>query len=126
MAIKKIGMTCLTVSNFADSRRFFIETLGLTETSGSPDMSWMELTAGDEEPMLGVGAANPEHGPSKAGTNGVVSFLVDNVVSEKAELEKKGVKFIGEIMEVPGHVKLASFADPDQNAFFLVEDLSGN
>jgi predicted enzyme related to lactoylglutathione lyase len=125
MTITKIGMSCLTVSDFGKAKRFFVDTLGLTEKSGAAEMQWMELAAGNDHAMLGVGGYNPEYsGPLKPGTNGVVSFLVDSVDAEKATLEQKGVRFVGPVNTIEGHVKLATFVDDDQNTFFLVEDLS--
>lgn len=124
--IKKIGMTCLTVSDFGKARRFFVDTLGLRAEVDSEHMPWMELSAGDEPPMLGVGGYDPAYaGMQKPGTNGIVSFLVDDLAKGKAELEAKGIQFLGKDMEVEGHVKLAKFADEDGNQFLLVQDLSG-
>ena len=65
------------------------------------------------------------HSPSyeKPGNNSVVTLTVTDIVESKAELEAKGVKFFGDIIEVPGHVKMATFADPDNNVFQLVQML---
>lgn len=125
MAIKKIGLTTFTVSNLADSKHFFIDTLGLTLTTEDTNFGWLEIGLDKCCPIIGVGQENPGHPSFKAGMNGVMSFLVDDVSAEKASLEKKNVVFEGPIQEIPGHVKLALFSDPSGNKFFLVEDLTG-
>jgi predicted enzyme related to lactoylglutathione lyase len=39
------------------------------------------------------------------------------------EMEKKGAKKVGDVMEVPGHVKMLLFKDADGNHFQMVEML---
>ena len=55
--------------------------------------------------------------------NAVLAMTVDDIVAAKKELEGKKVSFIGDIIEVPGYVKMATFADPDGNIFQLVQEL---
>lgn len=38
-------------------------------------------------------------------------------------MAKKGAKFVGDVMEVPGACKLQTFQDADGNTFQLVENL---
>ena len=51
-------------------------------------------------------------------------FGVNDIVSSRSELEDKGVTFDGETVEIPGMVKLATFFDPDGNAYMLAESLN--
>ena len=55
--------------------------------------------------------------------NAVLAMTVDDIVAAKKELEGKKVSCIGDIIEVPGYVKMATFADPDGNIFQLVQEL---
>lgn len=125
MTIKGVGLTTFTVSNIANAKQFFVDIMGLTLINEDSTYNWLEIGLDKCCPIIGVGQEDPTQGPFKAGMNGVMSFLVDDVAAEKARLEKKSIVFEGPIQEIPGHVKLALFADPSGNKFFLVEDLTG-
>lgn len=127
MAIIQIGLTTFTVSNINSAKSFFIDKLGLKLASEDSNFGWLEIGLDDccPEPVIGVGQESPEHNSLKAGTNGVMSFLVDGKIEAEIEaLKKKGVKFEGAVQEIAGHVKLALFSDESNNKFFLVEDIS--
>ena len=47
-----------------------------------------------------------------------LAFHVDDVAATRAELESKGVEFVGETID-SGVCHMASFRDPDGNAFLL-------
>jgi len=123
MAIKSMSLAWVTASDIKKAKAFFADTLGLDLTTDSAEHGWLELKGKDGGFTLGVGMSSPEC-PSKAGQNAVVCLDVDNVEETKKDLESKGVKFLGDIQEVPGHVKLALFADEDGNLFQLAQCLS--
>ncbi|MFD0586548.1 VOC family protein [Paenibacillus sp. GCM10027627] len=50
-------------------------------------------------------------------------FEVANIEKAVQDLSAKGVSFVGEIEEVPGMVKLATFVDPDGHNYMLSESL---
>lgn len=107
----------------AKAQKFFSETLGLTLTSSSPEWGWYEFTGKEGGFTLGVGGSS-DHNPIKAGQNAVISMNVDNVEQAVQVLKERGVNVVGDIMTVPGHVKIATFKDLDDNIFQLVECLS--
>ncbi len=119
MSIKKIGLSAITVSDIKKSSKFFSD-IGLKVKSNHPEFGWCEFTGLDDGNILGVGQSD---GSMKPGTNAVVSLTVQDIVKSKADLESKGVKFISEIMEVPGEVKLVLFKDLDGNVFYLAQEL---
>lgn len=123
MKIKNIGLAWIITSDFARAKQFYQKTLGLSLEDCVEEYSWMELKGEHDEGRLGIGGCAPEM-PDKPGQNAVVTLTVDDVVAAKKELEGKGVTFLGDIMEVPGHVKMATFADFDGNKFQIVEILS--
>jgi predicted enzyme related to lactoylglutathione lyase len=128
MAIKRIDLAWITVSDIKKAQKFFVDTLGLGQENFTPEHNWLEVKGKLGGMGLGVGAtadAESEHFTMKPGQNAVVTFTVDDIVKTMKELQAKGVKFIDEIMEVPGHVKMVSFVDSDNNMFQLVEDISG-
>ena len=123
MAVKKIALSWVTVADIEKAKAFFHDKCGLEVTGGSaPEYGWLELVGKEGGMTLGVGKANADC-QGKAGVNAVVTMLVDDIVKTKKEMEAKGVVFIGDIMEVPGHVKMATFVDPDNNTFQLVEEI---
>jgi predicted enzyme related to lactoylglutathione lyase len=94
------------------SRRFYAETLGLR-----PDeRARFELWAGDtclsiwEPERLGM-----QFAPQK---NAHLALRVDDVAATRAELERKGVAFAGEIFDT-GVCHMALFTDPDGNDLML-------
>lgn len=117
MAVKKVGLSWINVSDIKKAEEFFVDTLGLKLNEKSDEYGWMELSGTNGGGTFGVGKAMQEE---DVGTNAVVTFTVDNIEETVKDLKKKGVN-VGEIMEIPGHVKLANFADNDGNLFQLAE-----
>jgi len=118
MAIKKIGLSWIAVSDFKKAEQFFVHTLGLKIKEKSTEYGWLELTGINGGSILGVGEAM-EH--DKAGSNAVVTFTVDDIEDTREDLKNKGIN-VSEIMEVPGNIKLANFMDNDGNLFQLAEE----
>lgn len=123
MAIKNIGLSWISISDMRKAREFFVDKLGLKVNTDSAEYGWLELQGKDGGIEFGVGTY-AEGCPIQAGHNAVVTFTVDNIEETKKDLESKGVKFMGGIEEIPGHVKMATFADEDGNVFQLAEILS--
>lgn len=120
MAIKKIGLAWIAVSDFKKAEQFFVHTLGLKVNNKSAEYGWLELTGVNGGAVLGVGQCMEDN---KAGANAVITFTVDDIEETREELKNKGV-VTSEVMEVPGHVKLANFKDHDGNLFQLAEEIS--
>lgn len=124
MAIKKISLCWINVSNYEKSLTFFKDTCGLEMTlDSSPEHGWLEFIGTEGGLTLGVAVA-AEDKQDNVGINAVVTLTVDDIIATKQAMEVKGVRFIGDIMEVPGHVKLATFVDPDNNTFQLVQEIA--
>ncbi len=116
--IKEFGLAWISVSNVAKAKKFFVEKLGLRLSTEDKENNWAELSSPDGGAILGL-AKDEEL--IEVGSNAVVTFTVDNLEQTKAELQKKGVRMLGDIMEIPNHVKLQHFVDDDGNNFQLVE-----
>ena len=123
MKIKDMALAWITVSDIVQAKKFFAQTLGLQVMADNPEHGWLELSGFEGDFLLGVAQYSPHCEPIKAGHNAVVTMSVDDIVAAKKMLEAKNVKFIGEIIEIPGHVKMALFQDPDGNKFQLVQSL---
>ena len=112
-------MSSLVVSDIQKAKRLFVDILGLECTEHAEEHNWMEFK-GEEGGYIGVGAPCEEG--MTPGVNASLSISVDNIEETKSHLESHGVA-VGEIMEIPGHVKLAPFKDEDGNEFFLAQKL---
>lgn len=126
MVVKKSTLSWITVSNLARAKQFFIDLLGLEIVEESLQFGWVELKGRDGGSIIGLAQSQPQMSIDnmKAGSNAIITMEVDNLEDQKSKLEQKNVKFLGNIQEIPGHVKLALFSDPDGNLFQLVEKLS--
>lgn len=124
MAIKSIDLAWITVKDMKKAKSFFVETLGMEIAESNENYNWLELKGFKGGMTLGVAEAHDECSDEKPGSNAVVTLSVDDIVKTKKELELKGVKFVGEILEVPHHVKMVTFLDFDGNKFQLAEDIS--
>lgn len=109
----------ITVSNFDRAIDFYTKTLSMKLTARSEEYRWAELE-GESGAKVGI-AEECEFSPIKAGKNAVMTFTVSNLEETKISLENKGITLVGEIMTVPGEVKLQMFQDPDGNYGQLVE-----
>jgi catechol 2,3-dioxygenase-like lactoylglutathione lyase family enzyme len=110
--ITKLDFVAIPSTDAERSRRFYAETLGLRPD----DRAQFEVWAGDtcltiwEPARLGM-----EFAPQK---NGHLALHVDDVESARAELEGKGVEFLGETFDT-GVCHMAFFTDPDGNDLML-------
>jgi predicted enzyme related to lactoylglutathione lyase len=118
--MKSSNLSWIVVSDLKKARKFFTEAVGLKERTCAEEYGWAELTCEEGGATIGLAQENEEMG---AGENAIITITVDHLEKTVAELKKKGVNLIGEIMEVPGHVKLQMFTDPDGNKFQLVQTL---
>ncbi|KAF3361455.1 hypothetical protein PHSC3_002018 [Chlamydiales bacterium STE3] len=121
MQIDGIHLTWIVVSNMEEAIHFYTHVVGMTLVTKNTQYAWAELQ-GPNGAKLGLSLENPEYN-LKAGTNAVVTIVVDNLQDARKELLEKNVQLLGEVCEIPGQVKLQSFHDKDGNHFQLVEVL---
>jgi catechol 2,3-dioxygenase-like lactoylglutathione lyase family enzyme len=102
----------IPTQDFARSREFYVELLGLRPD----DNAWNEFWIGDtcfaiwQPTQFGM-----EFHPVK---NGLALLHVEDVATARAELAAKGVEFIGETLDT-GVCHMAPFKDPDGNELTL-------
>lgn len=94
------------------SRDFYVETLGLRPDDHAQYEAWVGQTC--------LGIWNPEDfgmefAPQK---NAHLALQVEDVEAARAELEEKGVEFLGDTID-SGVCKMALFTDPDGNDLML-------
>lgn len=120
--IKSFDLAWIVVSDFQKARKFFTETLGLKEGAVASEYGWAEMQGHDGAATLGI-AQQSEHSEIAAGKNAIVTLTVEDLEATVAEFKKKNVNLVGEIIEIPGHVKMQTFTDPDGNVFQIVQKL---
>lgn len=110
-----------SVTNLDASIAWFRDVLGFTLTLRVDEAGWAELTSPTKDVTIGLGQNDKVDG--RGGTTPV--FGVEDIVAARKDLERKGVRFDGETMEIPGMVKLATFFDPDGNTYMFAQSLGG-
>ncbi len=120
MAVKEIGLSWIVVKNVKASVRYYTEVVGLKLMEFNEQFGWAELEGYEGGCRLGLAQENPQENV-KAGQNAVVTFTVGNLDQKKSEMVKKGAKCEGDVIEIPGHVKMQTLIDADGNRFQICE-----
>jgi len=109
----------LHVSNLDASIAWYQETLGFRLLYKLQDHGWCELAGPAENISVGLGQSEEVH--PKGGC--VPVWGVKDIDEARGYLEDRKVRFDGPTVELPGMVKLATFYDPDGNAWMLAQSL---
>lgn len=113
-----ITLSC-SVTDLDRSIAWFREMLGFEVVFRVDEAGWAEVSSPTQGVTIGLG--QNERVDGRGGTTPV--FGVENIVVARSELERKGVRFDGETMEIPGMVRLATFFDPDGNSYMFSQSL---
>ncbi len=109
-----------SVSNLDESIAWFKDMLGFELAFRVDEAGWAELSSPSADVTVGLGVN--EAVQQGGGTTPV--FGVEDIAAARGDLEGKGVRFDGDTVEIPGMVKLATFYDPDGNAYMFAESLT--
>lgn len=120
MQVNEIGLIWIVVKDIKAAVKYYTEVVGLQLMEVNEEYGWAELEGHDGGTRLGIAQENLAHG-EKAGLNAVVTFTVDNINKAKEAMVQKGAKCEGEVIEVPGHVKMQTMRDNDGNRFQICE-----
>ncbi len=120
MTVKSINLAWIVVKDLKSAVKFYTHTIGLQLMEIHEEFGWAELAGQDGGTRLGI-AQTSDMEQILPGQNAVVTLTVANIAHTKADLSKKGVKMLGEVLEIPGQVKLQMAVDNDNNHFQLVE-----
>jgi catechol 2,3-dioxygenase-like lactoylglutathione lyase family enzyme len=116
MNITGVDFVTVPASDIEASRKFYGETLGLPFLKQWGNMPGHEFQAGNltlaimDPTAFGQGEAKPHSLP--------VALQVDDVKAARAELEEKGVEFLGDTID-SGVCHMAHFRDPAGNVLQL-------
>jgi predicted enzyme related to lactoylglutathione lyase len=120
---QSFDLAWIVVKDFKKAVKFYTETVGLQIKTVDEEFGWAELQGPNGGAMLGIAVENDKD-PIKAGANACLTFTVENLEKSRDFFLKKGAKFLGDIVEVPGHVKMLTGVDADGNHFQLAQILS--
>lgn len=116
-----IQLGWIVVKDLKTAIDFYTKIVGLTLQEQDPKYGWAELS-GPQGARLGLAQENP-HMDQKAGANAIMTVTVSDLEEARLHFLKRGAKLMGDVVEVPGHVKMQTFADPDGNVLQIVETL---
>ena len=109
--IERLDFVAVPSEDAERSRSFYVETLGLKEDEHSRFEFWVDGTC------FGIWEPASFGRPFAPQKNGHLALGVDDLAARWAELEAKGVEFIGE--RDSGVCNMALFTDPDGNSLIL-------
>jgi catechol 2,3-dioxygenase-like lactoylglutathione lyase family enzyme len=113
MQVEQVDFVSVLTQDIARAREFYGNTLGLPiETEGENDL---EFTLGQVTlDVFDPSSIGQEFAPTPAG----IAIRVPDVAASRTELEGKGVRFDGDIVDT-GVCHFAFFKDPDGNQLML-------
>ena len=125
MAIQGLNLAYVVVADLKKAVHFYTEVVGMKLEELNEKFGWAELSGTKGGARLGIAQAN-DYEKIKPGQNAVVTLSVDNIAASIEDLIRKGAMIVGEMMEVPGVVKMQMIKDHDGNHFQLVESLEAS
>jgi predicted enzyme related to lactoylglutathione lyase len=112
----EVNVSWYSVDDLEAARKFYGTTLGLKKTFEME--GWCEFSHAEGGASIGVSQR------TEPGNEGATVVLrVDDLERSRQELSKKGVRFEGDVMEIPGVVRIATFLDPSGNRLQLCQVL---
>lgn len=118
MSVKNIGLAWITVKDLKKAIKFYTEVVGLVLSNVSEEFGWAELHGSEGGARLGI---CQEQDSAVAGQNAVMTYTVESLEKAIYAMQHKGARLVGEVVEVPGHVKMQTMVDEDNNQFQMVE-----
>jgi predicted enzyme related to lactoylglutathione lyase len=125
IGIKEAAFTGYPSTDIARSRKFYGETLGLTEGmvfEHEGQVGWVEFTAPGGH-TIAIATANEQWQPNANG--GGICFEVEDLDAAVAKLAAEGVTIVLPIQDYP-ICRMALIADPDGNTLALHQKKSNH
>ena len=124
MTAQTLGLVWIVVDDLKKAVQFYTEVIGMKLMEMHEEYSWAELEGQEGGARLGIAQKCPkdEEG-NEPGQNGIITLTVKNLEATLKGLLEKGAQLIGSIQEVPGHVKMQTVKDLDNNRFQLFQVL---
>ncbi len=110
--IQSLDFVAVPSTDAARSRAFYVETLGLRPDDHARFEFWVGETC------FGIWEPEKVGMPFAPQTSAHLALHVNDVAAARAELEEKGVSFLGDTLDT-GVCHMALFTDPDGNGLML-------
>ena len=113
----EVNVSWYPVKDLNAAKKFYGEVLGLKKTFEMD--GWCEFS--HAEGAASIGLSQLGEGEEERGAT--VVLRVDDLARVQKELASKGTKFEGDLHEIPGVVRIATFRDPAGNRLQLCQVL---
>jgi predicted enzyme related to lactoylglutathione lyase len=110
------------VKDFEGAKKFYGEVLGMKQTFAMG--GWAEYSHAQGGVSIGLAKAAESGGSAPAEAEATIVLRVPDLDRARKELAGRGVKFEGEIEDIPGVVRLAAFRDVSGNRLQLAQVLT--
>lgn len=114
MKVKGIAWLGSPTDRYAEMLRFATDVLGLRPRLTEQEFAVFDLPDGDVFEIFGPKAIADQHEFMREPVGG---FLVDDVFAARAEMEQKGVLFIGPVHPAKGGGGWSHFVAPDGHVY---------
>ena len=121
-AASSIQLIWIVVRDFEAAIQFYTQGVGLRLVERNDQYGWAELV-GPEGARVGI-AQHSDRSEVQPGDNAVIAVTVEDLAEAAKAIQQAGGQLVGEVMEVPGHVRLQTFKDLAGNTLQLAQDLS--
>lgn len=111
------------VTDHAAAKQFYGKVLGLRQVFEMD--GWAEFSHAEGAVAVGLNSKPAPAGGDAPRFGATIVFKVNNLDQARAELIQRGVRFEGDVYEVPGVVRIATFFDPFGNPLQLAQPLVG-
>ena len=113
--LPEMALASFQVRDMAKAKEWYARVLGSTEVFEVAEHNWCEVTTPHAGLFLGLNATETPQ-PSAGAALG---FGVADMDKARAWLVKNGVELEGDVIVIPGIVKLLYFRDPDGNRIWF-------
>jgi predicted enzyme related to lactoylglutathione lyase len=120
MTVKEIGLIWIVSKDVRAAIKYYTEVVGLKLMEFNEEYGWAELEGHEGGSRLGIAQESPQE-QIVAGQNAVITFTVKSLKQSKEEMVKKGAQCKGDVLEIPGHVRMQTLIDSDGNHFQICE-----
>lgn len=119
MKTEGVELAWIVVKDLDGAIAFYRDVAGLELKERNDQFGWAEL-AGPKGAVLGLAAAASETEVAP-GSNAVFTISVSDLDAALAHFKAKGADLVGNVIEIPGHVRLQTVKDRDGNRLQLVQ-----
>lgn len=119
MSHLSMDLAWIVVDDFKAAVKYYTEVVGLKLMELNEAMGWAELQ-GENGARIGIGKKH-EMSNILPGQNAILTFTVSDLDQTKAQMVQKGAQCVGDIVEIPGHVRMQLVKDLDGNQFQIVQ-----